>query len=579
MKKLLNKKLLLTIIITVVLVGVGYGFYSVKFIPASDEIKNDIESEESTETFFDSIPTIDIKQIQEEIDVGTIVFQNKGNIYVLNTKNMQTRQLPIREAYEDNNEYDKSILKPGKFQLSSDGRYLFFKIIKGKFNEIFKIYVFDIGRERIVKIIDFSDDELAAPYWVRGFSPQNSYINLHFSTGGGASLAIADFESGKIVYEDEGWPVWSPEETKFAKPSREVFINALPFDAYTNSLYIVEIDNKSLFSKYLLLEADKQHDYKILYWKDDNNLIYSMKYYKEPFPEFVKYDHERALYYENVYKNPETTYWKINVNTMEKEELNEINEGLILNSFDTYSIGVKTDDKLKPAQVIYSRDDDRNWKIVRANYGNDAWDIYLVNKDNTKKVKIAEGTDILWIPKWETDPYRNEEYGFEFEFPENWSFYESRKEDTGEDYASVLSFAPVPPGMPWGDSFGGFISIRKNIDDFFEWFDQEARFGAAGTQRMIEFANSQYGEGFLKEEDFKSEYRNTTVRGYPAIVETTEIINCPTGDSACYFLGSPMGYEIEWYIYKDNSVVEIGVQTYEGPVEGLDKIIESFKFI
>jgi hypothetical protein len=175
--------------------------------------------------------------------------------------------------------------------------------------------------------------------------------------------------------------------------------------------------------------------------------------------------------------------------------------------------------------------------------------------------------------------YMNEEYGFEMIFPEGWSFYEWK--DTDDSDSVILNFVPVPEDWAWGDSFMGSVIVHEDIDDFSEWFSSEAEFGAARTQRMLKAAASQKYP--VTEENFISEYRETSIDGAPAIIQITELVKCPfknTPARTCVFLGGSLPYEEGWFIYSEGSIIEIHIQTYltDSAKKGYANIISTFKF-
>ena len=182
-------------------------------------------------------------------------------------------------------------------------------------------------------------------------------------------------------------------------------------------------------------------------------------------------------------------------------------------------------------------------------------------------------TPQLDTASWKT--YRNEEYGFEVQFPYNWSFAELH--DDNPVVKTVLHFVPVPENAPWGDSFHGSISVRTGIKNFPQWFNDQQ----TSAETKVARVNEVYGENFLRPEDLSYTWYERTVAGAPAIETITTCQRMPRNQN-CFFFGAPHGYAESWYIWQNNKVVTFSILTYslnEEQIEKISAILSTFKFI
>jgi len=172
-----------------------------------------------------------------------------------------------------------------------------------------------------------------------------------------------------------------------------------------------------------------------------------------------------------------------------------------------------------------------------------------------------------------TKTYKNDKYGFTFEYPNDWTLYDNTKNQN--THPLELHLYPVPEGSPTGDAFYSEVAVIENVTDVKTTIP---KFTKENLADFIKLVNDNSPGESMKESDIAVTFNNTTVAGKPA-VEQIERIKCSTSPT-CHLLGWPTGYEKWVAVANKNNAVRFYVTTYfenDNTVK-LDKIINTLKF-
>lgn len=309
-----------------------------------------------------------------KINDGEIVFENLGQLYLLDTANMEKNLLPISDLKPISKNETDGNKTPNGLSLSRDGRYLFFD-----YNS--KLYIYDF-KTKAYKSFDVGPGPYVA---TENISPDNRVIVIDTRTGPGqGGKVLFDLLNSKILYSTfASHVVWSPNGMRFAYDQDEVewWNLALGPNPANKSIYMGDITNGTGSAK-LILKGTTDVDYGVEKWLDNDNLVVVKNAFSEPIPRVsvngqVDVSDEYQQRWMKIWENPTKTYWKYNVLTGRQEEIkNYIPEKKEL---DTYS---------------YSPN--KLWKvIIEGDWPNKV--IYAEKAENLEKIKIGSGSSAIWL--------------------------------------------------------------------------------------------------------------------------------------------------------------------------------------
>ena len=194
--------------------------------------------------------------------------------------------------------------------------------------------------------------------------------------------------------------------------------------------------------------------------------------------------------------------------------------------------------------------------------------IYLaetLREENLQDLKQEHGFIKIDISSWQT--YRNAEFGFETQIPEEW-------EPAQNTDNSLLTLDVIPSKPHDNVRFEVSLEFISSNEDFSTWFQRESEFSEVNMKEAFDVANSIYGEGFVNMEDFSVVIEDSQIGGSPTKVQT---INCLKDD--CYF-GGPQNHK-EYYIKNEDTIYVFKVWTLNPNKDFslLDQILSTFRFI
>jgi hypothetical protein len=322
--------------------------------------------------------TLNQKLTQVVINEGEIVYSNLGQLYIYDTNKGESKLLPF-EFFAPIEKDKQTLKRPNNPVFSPDGKYLYFSYLDDKENHL---VFYDFENHGIINNKDFGIN--ASPAY---FSPNSKYVILDSGSGPGSrSRTLVTVDGEKKIANYGGYGVlWQNNSSKFILGIGGVTLDAVPTGPSPQNLGVklITLENDEVINEKILIKGDYQNSYRPIKWLDDKNILIQQEKYSEVFPEKVNdsnmSDSGFMEYWMDIYNNPETNYWQLNIDTLEK----------------TADTSYVSPEKKKWDRASYSSS--KEWKVfVEGKWPNRQ--IFISKVDDSDKKQIAEGDEVVWRP-------------------------------------------------------------------------------------------------------------------------------------------------------------------------------------
>jgi len=197
-----------------------------------------------------------------------------------------------------------------------------------------------------------------------------------------------------------------------------------------------------------------------------------------------------------------------------------------------------------------------------------------VNQNTNANTNVATTTAEIDMSNWKT--YRNEEYGFEFKYPEGWELSKPEYSTKLNSAIKIINHSIEPYGKD-GDIMID-IFARESTLSLKEWFDTNSSYNEVSLKKIVDFMDREMGKGYLLPKDiitYGDEYKlgqnfNAFVR-YAKFLKP-EYIEGPAYTHKIY------AFKIGQKIYTFSASVPTG-QHSEYLIKIFDKIVETVVFM
>jgi len=164
---------------------------------------------------------------------------------------------------------------------------------------------------------------------------------------------------------------------------------------------------------------------------------------------------------------------------------------------------------------------------------------------------------------WKT--YRNEEYGFEFKYPEDWVKFEYQDKLNNLIVSMENKEFKYPYGSDGDIRF--FVRIYKSDFDFKEWFEKEGLYGDNNIKEKINFMKKEVSDDSIGMDDVIIRDYNLNFKTHNAIVRYVKFLKPE------YYEGPAYTHKI--YNFEVNDYV-VGLELSSPTSVGSDELIDKF---
>lgn len=357
-----KKKLILVIAAAIVLalIGIGAYLYITGFFN---------KSRQNSTGAISPTPTIILNPIND----GEIIIADNLNLYIYNTATMTKVPLVIKELQKPSGTIEEFNFYPSNLSFSPNGEYLFFSQY-----EKFYIYNFDTNATQVLDIFPnaaVDTDEVA---------PNSKIAVVDTGTAPGfRTKTFVDIAAGEELLETTGVDVrWASDSAHFAMGTEgiEWWNLALGPAPYNKSITLGTVNGENITEK-VLLKATNSLDFTPVSWLNNKMLLYQQNEYSQPIPGQLNLsvinDGEYQKEWMEIYENPETSYWTIDITNNRKSQAS--------------SSAAPT-----PPQDMASYSPSGQWKVFTE--GDYPYKIYISKSNGTDKIQIATGSAAAWRP-------------------------------------------------------------------------------------------------------------------------------------------------------------------------------------
>lgn len=375
-----KKKLLTTITILIVILSIivfGLKYYkqsnlqekqkkdtSVKIITAAPTLSDQDIYQKAAHRIEKYKPIFpDLSKYKDIINDGKIYYIKLGELYVLDTTSMISKQILIE---------GKPVLR--SINISHSGQYLF---LDGSANDPVSnmedsnrsIIIYDIKSNKIIATTKY----IGANTRVESgdVSPNDKYIIVTTSTApGDAGKTLVSVPDGNIIKKFTARnTIWNKSSQKFALSKSDLYFPLTDPSIGMHSIYIEDISTGNIIEKRLLV-ATSQIDYSPISWNYENSLVVGYTTYSLPLPSASLNSQQEKDKYYNILNHPVVKYISVDPDTGEQTPINPPN-------LDYYSIS--------PAG---------KWKLTRQKSG-DSYVYYIIQIDGNIKI-LFDAENAVW---------------------------------------------------------------------------------------------------------------------------------------------------------------------------------------